>query len=108
MLRVDYEACPEIIFSVGFGSGVETYREFYWGTIEDLGEDGRIMRGDTYSGDYFYPSRELVDFYEAIDGKPINESSYYKATESWKTVILVSMRHFSLSWMKSKRQPENR
>lgn len=84
VLRVDYEACPEIIFSVGFGSGVETYREFYWGTIEDLGEDGRVMRGDTYSGDYFYPSWELVGFYEAIDGKPVSESPYYNADESWK------------------------
>lgn len=84
VLRVDYEACPEIIFSVGFGSGMETYREFYWGTIEDLGEDGRIMRGDTYSGDYFYPSRELVEFFSSIDGKDISQSPYYDPEAAWK------------------------
>ncbi|SHE66910.1 Starch-binding associating with outer membrane [Mariniphaga anaerophila] len=85
VLRVDYEASPEIIFSVAFGNGVETYREYYFGTKEDLGEDGRIMRGDTYSGDYFYPSEEFVDFFQTIDGKSVEEGSeYYDENVTWK------------------------
>lgn len=85
VLRVDYEACPEIIFSVGFGVGMETYREYYYGTIESLGTDGRIMRGDTYSGDYFYPSQEFVDFFQTIDGKNISDgSAFYNSNEKWK------------------------
>ena len=85
VLRVDYEACSEIIFSVGFGNGLSTYREYYWGTIETLpGDDGRVMRGDTYSGDYFYPSEEFVDFFQTIDGKSINQSSFYSADNGWK------------------------
>lgn len=85
VLRVDYEASSEIIFSVAFGNGVETYREYYFGTKEDLGEDGRIMRGDTYSGDYFYPSKEFVDFFQTIDGKTIEENSeYFDGTSRWK------------------------
>ena len=85
VLRVDYENSSEIIFAIGYSNGVETYREYYYGTIEDLGgEMGRIMRGDTYSGDYFYPSKDLIDFYQAIDGKPISKSPYYNAAEVWK------------------------
>lgn len=85
VLRVDYEACPEIIFSVGLGVGLESYREYYYGTIETLGADGRIMRGDTYSGDYFYPSHEFVNFFQTIDGKSITEGSpYYSSAEKWK------------------------
>lgn len=85
VLRVDYEACPEIIFSVGLGVGMESYREYYYGTIETLSADGRIMRGDTYSGDYLYPSREFVDFFQTIDGKSIADGSpYYNSAEKWK------------------------
>lgn len=86
VLRVDYEGCSEIIFSVGFGKGVETYREFYFGSIEDLGkENGRLMRGDTYSGDYFYPSKEFVDFFQTIAGNPIAaDARYYDANQPWK------------------------
>lgn len=85
VLRVDNEGSSEIIFSIGYGTGYETYREYYYGTKEDLGgELGRIMRGDTYSGDYFYASKDLVDFYQSIDGKSISESPYYNAAEAWK------------------------
>ena len=45
-------------------------RELYFGSKEDLGGDlGHLMRGDTYSADYFYPSKEFVDFFQVIDGK---------------------------------------
>jgi hypothetical protein len=85
VLRVDYEASPEIIFSIAFGNGAETYRDYYFGTTEDLGDDGRIMRGDTYSGDYFYPSTEFVDFFQTIDGKKITDNSpYFDAQKKWK------------------------
>ncbi|MDD4778667.1 MAG: RagB/SusD family nutrient uptake outer membrane protein [Fermentimonas sp.] len=86
VLRVDYEGSSEIIFSIGYGNGLETYREYYYGTIEDLGGgQGRIMRGDTYSGDYFYPSEELVNFYQTIDGKSIDENSpYFDTANEWK------------------------
>ncbi|MGO3706490.1 MAG: RagB/SusD family nutrient uptake outer membrane protein [Mesonia hippocampi] len=82
--RVDYEDNSETIFSAAFGPGMESYREFYYGTIESLGEQGRIMRGDTYSGDYFYPSENFIDFFETIDGKSIDEpSSYFDADLPW-------------------------
>lgn len=85
VLRVDFEGNSEIIFSIGYGPGVETYREYYYGTIEVLGDQGRIMRGDTYSGDYFYPSKEFVDFFQTIDGKKISGNSpYYNPAEEWK------------------------
>lgn len=85
VLRVDYENSSEIIFSVGYTGGMETYREFYYGTIEVLeGDLGRIMRGDTYSGDYFYASEDLINFYQSIDGKPITESPYYDESVPWK------------------------
>lgn len=86
VLRVDYEGSSEIIFSIGYGRGLETYREYYYGTIEDLGgSQGRIMRGDTYSGDYFYPSLDLVNFYQTIDGKSIDENSpYFDPDNKWK------------------------
>lgn len=84
VLRVNQEGSSEIIFSVGFGAGAQTYREFYFGTLEDLGVDGRIMRGDTYSGDYFYPSKEFVNFFTAIDGQKIAQSPLYKSEQPWK------------------------
>ncbi|MDD3900881.1 MAG: RagB/SusD family nutrient uptake outer membrane protein [Dysgonamonadaceae bacterium] len=86
VLRVDYEGSSEIIFSIGYGTGNETYREFYYGTTEDLGgSSGRIMRGDTYSGDYFYASRDFIDFFQTIDGKSINDNSpYFNKSEEWK------------------------
>lgn len=85
VLRVDHEDSKEIIFSVGFGVGAETYREYYFGTIEDLGAQGRLMRGDTYSGDYFYPSANFIDYFEVIDGTKITEgSAYYNPAEKWK------------------------
>ena len=84
VLRVDYEGNREIIFAVGYSAGVETFREFYYGTIEDLGTDGRIMRGDTYSGDYYYASENLISFYQAIDGKPIEASAYYDDSAPWQ------------------------
>ena len=85
VLRVDYENSSELIFTVGFGNGASTYRDFYFGTIEDLGEDGRIMRGDSYSGDYIYPSKDFIDFFQTIDGKSIKGNSpYYDASVAWK------------------------
>lgn len=86
VLRVDKEDSKEIIFSVGIASGISTYREYYFGTIEDLGENGRIMRGDTYSGDYFYPSVDFVNCFEAIDGSNYSTSSYYTSElkSQWK------------------------
>ncbi len=86
VLRVDYEGSSEIIFSVGYGVGNETYREYYYGTTEDLGGNlGRIMRGDTYSGDYFNASRDFIDFFQTIDGKSINDNSpYFDKTVEWK------------------------
>ncbi|MCC8170616.1 MAG: RagB/SusD family nutrient uptake outer membrane protein [Parabacteroides sp.] len=87
VLRVDKEDSKEIIFSIGIASGISTYREFYFGTIEDLGkEDGRIMRGDSYSGDYFYPSEDFVDCFQTIDGKDYPASSYYTPVKAdqWK------------------------
>ena len=77
VLRIDKEDSKEIIFSVGIANGISTYREFYFGTIEDLGEDGRIMRGDSYSNDYFYPSEDFVNCFQAIDGTEYATSSYY-------------------------------
>lgn len=87
VLRIDEEDSKEIIFSACLAQGISGFeRELYWGTIEDLGPDlGRIMRGDSYSGDYFYPSKEMVDFFSTIDGKSITESSeYYNPAEDWK------------------------
>lgn len=83
--RVDFEDTKETIFSAAFGPGMESYREFYYGTIESLGELGRIMRGDTYSGDYFYPSNDFVDFFETIDGKKLTDNSpYFDNSIPWK------------------------
>lgn len=43
------------------------------------------MRGDTYSADYFYPSKEFVDFFQVIDGKSIKDNSpYFDASQAWK------------------------
>lgn len=84
VLRVDYEGNSELIFSVGHGAPAGTRREFYYGTTEDVKDKGRIMRGDTYSGDYFYPSRDLVSSFEMIDGSKPEESSLYDPNESWK------------------------
>ncbi|MFV0249262.1 MAG: RagB/SusD family nutrient uptake outer membrane protein [Tenacibaculum sp.] len=84
VLRVDYEGNPEIIFAIGYTNGVETYREYYYGTVEDLGDKGRIMRGNTYSGGYFYPSKNLIDFYRSIDGKSIDESPFYNKAKAWQ------------------------
>lgn len=86
VLRVDYEGSSEIIFSIGYGTGYETYREYYYGTKEDLGGDlGRIMRGDTYSGDYFYASEDFINFFQTIDGKSINEGSlFFDPKEKWR------------------------
>lgn len=87
VLHIEEENSKEIIFSVGIAEGISGFeRELYFGTIEDLGGDlGRIMRGDSYSGDYFYPSKEMVEFYQTIDGKAINEGSiYYDASIPWK------------------------
>lgn len=78
VLRIDKEDSKEIIFSIGIANGISTYREFYFGTIEDLGEEGRIMRGDSYSNDYFYPSEDFVNCFQAIDGTNYITSSYYK------------------------------
>lgn len=114
VLRVDFEGNSEIIFSVGYGPGVETFREYYYGTIETLGDKGRIMRGDTYSGDYFYPSKDFIDFFQMIDGKKISEDSpYYIPSESWKyrdprfditffTVMdnIITTKGISLKWNK--------
>lgn len=86
VLRVDKEDSPEIIFSVGIANGNESYREFYFGTIEDTGEFGRIMRGDTYSGDYFYASEGFINCFQAIDGSEYSTSSYYTdvRNDQWK------------------------
>lgn len=84
VLRVDYEGNPELIFSVGHGQPAGTYREFYYGTTEDIKDKGRIMRGDTYSGDYFYPSRDLVGSFEMIDGTSPETSPLYDPSASWK------------------------
>lgn len=86
VLRVDKEDSKEIIFSVGIANGISTYREFYFGTIEDLGDDGRLMRGDTYSGDYFYPSEDFIDCFQAIDGTDYLTSAYYTSVreDQWK------------------------
>ncbi len=85
VLRIEQEGSSELIFSVAFGQGMESEREYYFGTKENLGGTlGRIMRGDTYSGDYFYPSNDFVDFFETIDGKKINESSLYDPSKKWK------------------------
>lgn len=86
VLRVDKEDSKEIIFSIGIANGINTYREFYFGTIETLGDDGRIMRGDTYSGDYFYPSEDFLASFQAIDGTDYATSSYYTSVreEQWK------------------------
>ena len=85
VLRIEEENSAEIVFSAGLGQGINKwYREYYWGTKEDLGEQGRIMRGDTYSGNYFWPSKEFIDFFQSIDGKSISESSYYDTEKTWK------------------------
>lgn len=86
VLRVDKEDSKEIIFSVGVANGISTYREYYFGTIEDLGSQGRIMRGDSYSGDYFYPSVDFVNCFEAIDGEEYSQSPYYTdvIADQWK------------------------
>lgn len=84
VLRVDYEGNPELIFSVGHGAAAETYREYYYGTVEEVKGKGRIMRGDSYSGNYFYPSQDLINAYEMIDGTKPGASSLYNPTESWK------------------------
>ena len=87
VLHIEEEDSKEIIFSVGIAEGVSKFeRELYYGTIEDLGGDlGRIMRGDSYSADYFYPSKEFVDCFQVIDGKSITENSaYYNVEEAWK------------------------
>lgn len=82
VLRIDKEDSKEILFSVGVANGISTYREFYFGTIEDLGEEGRIMRGDSYSNDYFYPSEDFINCFQAIDGSDYLTSSYYKKERS--------------------------
>ena len=86
VLRIDKEDSKEIIFSVGIANGNGSYREFYFGTIEDTGEFGRIMRGDTYSGDYFYPSEGFVNCFQAIDGSDYLTSPYYTDVrdDQWK------------------------
>ncbi len=87
VLRIDEEGSKEIIFLAGVADGISGFeREFYFGTIEDLGGDlGRIMRGDSYSGDYFYPSKDFVDFFQAIDGINIDKGSlYYDNVNPWK------------------------
>lgn len=82
VLRIDKEDSKEIIFSIGIANGITTYREFYFGTIEDLGEEGRIMRGDSYSNDYFYPSTDFINCFQAIDGTDYQNSSYYTDDQS--------------------------
>ena len=82
ILRIDKEDSKEIIFSIGIANGITTYREFYFGTIEDLGVDGRIMRGDSYSNDYFYPSDDFVNCFQAIDGTDYVNSVYYVENKS--------------------------
>lgn len=82
VLRIDKEDSKEIIFSIGIANGITTYRDFYFGTIEDLGEDGRVMRGDSYSGDYFYPSDDFVNCFQAIDGTDYATSAYYTNDKS--------------------------
>lgn len=87
VLRVDEEDSKEIIFSVAIADGINQYRrELYFGSKEDLGGDlGQLMRGDTYSGDYFYPSKDFIDFFQVIDGKSITEKSpYYDPQKAWK------------------------
>lgn len=87
VLHIEEENSKELIFSVGIAEGISGFeRELYFGTIEDLGTElGRVMRGDSYSGDYFYPSKEMVDFYQTIDGKLVNEgSAYFDASAPWK------------------------
>lgn len=50
------------------------------------------MRGDTYSADYFYPSKEFVDFFQVIDGKSIKDNSpYFDASKHGKIEILALM-----------------
>ena len=75
VFHIEEENSKEIIFSVGIAEGIDKYRrELYFGSKEDLGGDlGHLMRGDTYSADYFYPSKEFVDFFQVIDGKSIKE-----------------------------------
>lgn len=89
VLRIEEENSKEIVFSAGVGMGIGSwYRDFYWGTKEDLGEDGRIMRGDSYSGNYFYPSQEMVDFFQTIEGKKITDTpsnpAYFDKNQAWK------------------------
>lgn len=68
MIQVEFFTLKKRIqrnhFSVGIAEGIDKYRrELYFGSKEDLGGDlGHLMRGDTYSADYFYPSKEFVDF----------------------------------------------
>ena len=43
------------------------------------------MRGDTYSADYFYPSKEFVDFFQVIDGNLSKTTLlYFDASQAWK------------------------
>lgn len=87
VLRIEEENSKEIVFSVCIANGINKYRrDLYFGSKEELGGDlGNLMRGDTYSADYFYPSKELVDFFQVIDGKSINDNSpYYDASKAWK------------------------
>ena len=76
VFHIEEENSKEIIFSVGIAEGIDKYRrELYFGSKEDLGGDlGHLMRGDTYSADYFYPSKEFVDFFQVIDGKSIKDN----------------------------------
>ena len=87
VFHIEEENSKEIIFSVGIAEGIDKYRrELYFGSKEDLGGDlGHLMRGDTYSADYFYPSKEFVDFFQVIDGKSIKDNSpYFDASQAWK------------------------
>lgn len=83
-LREDNEDSAEIIFAIAYGQGLETDRDYYFGTKEDLGgNQGRIMRGDSYSGDYFYPSNDFIDSFETIDGNKIENSKLYDSAKKW-------------------------
>lgn len=44
------------------------------------------MRGDSYSGDYFYPTEDFIDCFQAIDGTDYKTSSYYTSVrnDQWK------------------------
>lgn len=88
VLRVDKEDSKEIIFSIGIANGISfsIEREFYFGTKEDLGNDGRIMRGDSYSGNYFWPSEDFINSFQAIDGTNYQTSPYYTTVrnDQWK------------------------